>query len=70
MVKRINIAKKEELVKIAIQLQEISPGFDGTIFANDLVNGRGADAFRRDLNEVNARQIFRFPTLLLKNGNK
>ena len=70
MVKRINIAKKDELTKLAFQLKQLSPRFDVEMFSRDLVNGSGAAAFRRDLDEVNTRQIYRFPTLLLKSGTE
>ena len=68
IVKRINIAKREHLEELAAELHRVSPEFDVKTFSDDLVNGRGSDAFRRDLHEVNTRQICRFPTLLLKNG--
>ena len=68
MLKGINISRIEALSGLAAELQQIYPSFDLPQFMQDLMNERGIDAFRKDLAEVNARGIHRFPSLLIK-GN-
>lgn len=69
MLQGINIAKKNELVRLAAQLGKQSAAFDLDVFIDDLVNGRAREAFRNDLHEISARGITRFPTLIIRNEN-
>jgi putative protein-disulfide isomerase len=66
MLKGINISRIEALYSLAEDLQRNFPSFNLPQFLQDLTNERGIDAFRKDLAEVNARGIRRFPSLLIK----
>jgi predicted DsbA family dithiol-disulfide isomerase len=63
----INIAPASALLAVANELVSDEPGLiDMKMFADDLANGRGKEAFARDLDEVQRLQINRFPTLVCK----
>ena len=62
-----NIATQNVLVQLAEQLSEKSAHeFDMKLFQEDLVNDRGLEAFRQDLNEVQSRGIHRCPTFIFR----
>lgn len=67
-----NIAKQDILTGIAEALANKHPSLlDTQRFLQDLsVNDNGIDAFRKDLNEVQSRNISRFPTLIMRSSNK
>lgn len=67
-----NIAKQDVLMDLAQALATSYPGLlDTERFLQDLtVNENGINAFRTDLNEVQSRNITRFPTLILRSANK
>jgi len=64
----VNIARQTQLIEIAAGLNERFPAFDPERFKQDLVNGEGYRAFNADLAESRARNITRFPTLLISAG--
>ncbi|RYF90207.1 MAG: DsbA family protein [Chitinophagaceae bacterium] len=66
----INISKQDELIKLARELKHSFPLFDHNVFKQDLVNGRGREAFRADLSEVQSRGINRFPSLLIRSDKE
>lgn len=62
-----NISREEILLEVSLQLsKEKEYGFDPSRFKKDLENDNGIKAFRKDLEEVQYRQINRFPTFILK----
>ena len=62
-----NIAKAAVFSEIAGTLSaNVTNGFDDERFASDLRSDTGIDAFRKDVNEVNTRNIVRTPTLILR----
>lgn len=67
-----NIARQDVLTSIAKSLATDYPGILNTErFLHDLtVNDNGINAFRTDLNEVQSRNITRFPTLIMRSANK
>lgn len=66
-----NIAKQEVLSDIARQLATDLPGtLDADRFITDLTGTNGIEAFRADLNEVQNRNISRFPTLIIRSTGK
>ena len=67
-----NIARQDVLTAIAETLATNYPGLlDAKRFLEDLtVNDNGINAFRTDVNEVQSRNITRFPTLILRSANK
>jgi putative protein-disulfide isomerase len=70
MVEGINISKQHVLISLAEKLNGIFPAFNADMFADDLTNGKGRDAFREDLHEIKTREITRFPTLIIQQTNK
>ena len=62
----LNIARPETLIDVAHCIAGLNKAFSVTQFEEDMKNGRGQDAFRKDLQEVKYRGINRFPTLLIK----
>lgn len=67
-----NIAKQDVLIAVA---ELLSNNFSGLLdiekFQQDLAgNDNGIEAFRTDLNEVQNRNITRFPTLIMRSHNK
>lgn len=66
----INIALQSRLVDIAAKLVAQYPSFDLERFKQDLVNGNGFNAFAADLAESRARNITRFPTLIISAHNR
>jgi putative protein-disulfide isomerase len=67
-----NIARQDVLTTIAKNLTNKYPGLlDLEKFQQDLTgNDNGINAFRIDLNEVQGRNITRFPTLIMRSANK
>ena len=67
-----NIAKQNVLKEIAEAVSLTHPGLlDIDKFLFDLIgSGNGIEAFRKDLNEVQAKNITRFPTLIMRSLNK
>jgi predicted DsbA family dithiol-disulfide isomerase len=62
-----NIAKESALMEIAQQLSEEAVyNFDVSGFQFDWQNDNGLEAFRKDLQEVQYRNISRFPTMIIK----
>ena len=67
----INISYETTLVRLARALSAEQPELlDIQLFCDDLRNGRGSEAFKKDLQEVQQLQIHRFPTLLMKNPGR
>ncbi len=67
-----NISRQDVLISIA---QSIANTYSGLLdiekFTYDLtVNDNGIEAFRTDLNEVQSRNISRFPTLIIRSVSK
>lgn len=67
-----NIAKQDVLISVAKSLADNYPGLlDMEKFSFDLTGSdNGIEAFRIDLNEVQSRNITRFPTLIMRSLNK
>lgn len=61
-----NIAVQSVLIDVLRSVALEHPDLDEDLFLFDLNVGRGIDAFRRDLNEVQQMQIHRFPTLVFR----
>jgi putative protein-disulfide isomerase len=62
-----NIAKENVLMEVAQQLSgEAAYNFDVSRFQFDWRNDNGLEAFRKDLQEVQYRNINRFPTMIIK----
>ncbi len=62
-----NIAREEVLIEVAEKL--LSEGhyeFDIEMFKADLKNDNGLEAFRKDVQESQQRNISRFPTMIMK----
>lgn len=66
-----NIAKKTVLLETAAGLSAEHPGIlDLQRFEADLESDQAVDLLKQDLQEVSYRNITRFPTLSVKQGNK
>ena len=67
-----NIARQDVLTDVARELSNNYPGLlDIDRFLHDLTGSdNGIEAFRIDLNEVQSRNISRFPTLIMRSLNK
>jgi len=62
-----NIAKEDVLIQIARQLHnDASYTLDMEKFMADFKNDNGLEAFRNDLQEINYRQVRRFPTIIMR----
>ncbi|HEY5465226.1 MAG TPA: DsbA family protein [Hanamia sp.] len=62
-----NIAKGIVLVKIAGELsKKLLYNFDVNKFKEDMKNDNGLEAFRKDLQEIQYKNIKRFPTMIIK----
>ena len=70
MTEGINISKKEELIKIGWQLKQTFPLFDIAAFKSALTNGNGLEAFKKDMQEIRANRINRFPTMILRQEDR
>lgn len=71
MAEGINIAKDQALVNIAEQVSNTSmPLFNVCQFKDDLYNGRGINAFKEDVQEVQMKRINRYPSLLITSKDK
>jgi putative protein-disulfide isomerase len=71
MLKGENIARIDVVRKLALHFADhIDPSFNILRFEDDLVNDNGLEAFRKDMQEVNYRDINRYPTLVLRAGSQ
>jgi predicted DsbA family dithiol-disulfide isomerase len=62
-----NIAKQDVLINVAEKLAADIPGIlNTTQFRNDLTSDTGLEAFRADWQEVQNRNISRFPSLIIR----
>lgn len=64
-----NIARQNVLFEIAEQLAD-ELNFDVQQFKEDYTTGAGIEAFKKDLQQVQYKNINRFPTLTVSNNNK
>jgi predicted DsbA family dithiol-disulfide isomerase len=62
----MNIARQDVLIQVADCVARINNQFSLMEFKEDMINGRGLEAFRNDLQEVQYKGINRFPSLLIK----
>ncbi len=65
-----NISKTEILLSLAANPVLELVGFDKTKFKEDLFNGAGLEAFRKDLQLTQNHRITRFPCLVIRRKNK
>ncbi|HWH62884.1 MAG TPA: DsbA family protein [Ginsengibacter sp.] len=70
MLHGLNIAKQILLFDIAKTVEAEGIDFNTDRFINDFISGAGADAFRKDLQEVKYKNINRFPTLTISVSGK
>ncbi|MBD0285807.1 MAG: DsbA family protein [Flavisolibacter sp.] len=71
MIENKNIAQLPVLYRIAEQIASIIPEyFNAAVFREDMKNDRALEAFRADLQEVQLRQINRFPALIFRKGGE
>ena len=63
-----NIAKKEILIDIGRQLEDVNPDFSCDRLIEDIGADSGLNSFKEDIGEVKTRNINRFPSLLIKNN--
>lgn len=70
MLQRRNIARREVRVSLAHELAAVLPVFDADRFAADLDNPEVLESFRTDIKEARYLEISRFPTLLLRAGDR
>jgi len=67
MLNRSNVARKEILFDIASDLSKEKKGFlNVDSFMLDFNSGKGTDAFKKDLQEVQYKRIQRFPSLVIQ----
>lgn len=66
MIHSLNIAQYEVLQQVAERLAASTASFDLDRFYEDMKNGNGLEAFRKDIQEVKYRSIQRFPALLIR----
>jgi putative protein-disulfide isomerase len=70
MLDGINIALPDNLFRVAENYSQKSPdNLDLNRFINDFETGRGTTAFKLEMEEVKARNITRFPTLIIRSEN-
>lgn len=65
MMHSLNIAQYEVLKQVAEQVAAAAC-FNVDQFAEDMENGNGVEAFRKDIQEIKYRSIQRFPTFLIR----
>lgn len=66
MAEGVNVAKGHALVNISMQLLNAGTmAFDVNQFKDDLYNGKGLEAFKQDMQEVQVKRITRYPSLLI-----
>ncbi|WP_243751788.1 DsbA family protein [Niastella caeni] len=70
MVHSLNIAQYEVLQQVAEQVAAAMASFDLVRFYDDMKNGNGLEAFRKDIQEVKYRSIQRFPALLIQRAGQ
>lgn len=66
MVHGLNIAQYEILQQVGERVAACVASFDLDRFFEDMKNGNGLEAFRKDIQEVKYRSIQRFPSLLIR----
>ena len=69
MIDGANIAKQEVIFSVAEKLANIDQEFDAETFQEDFKGDNAVESFRKDLQEVQMKNISRFPTLIIKNQN-
>jgi len=70
MLKGLNIARQNVLFEIAERLSNEDVNFDVKQFKEDYTLGVGLEAFKKDLQEVQYKNISRFPTVTISNSDK
>ncbi len=73
MLERRNIARRSVLTELAIEISsdsEFRDGLDLERFLSDLESPEVIDAFREDLKRTTYQQIGRFPSLMLRSGER
>jgi len=71
MTKGMNVAKVDVLLRIAEEVEKAHPEkFDAHIFEKQLKSPLPIAALRKDMDEASAKQIARFPTLILESEGK
>jgi putative protein-disulfide isomerase len=70
MVQGQNISKTEVLLGLADNPALELEGFNKAKFKEDLFNGAGLEAFRKDLHLVQTNRITRFPALVIRKKDK
>jgi putative protein-disulfide isomerase len=70
MLRGKNIARQDILFQVADDLALQDPAFDGERFRTDYAGDNAREAFRADLELVRYYHIGRFPTLLIRSGEK
>jgi putative protein-disulfide isomerase len=69
MIKGLNIARQNVLFEIAGQLND-EINFNAHRFKEDYTSGAGIEPFKKDLQQVQYKNINRFPTLTISNSDK
>jgi len=69
MIRGENIFKQNILTAIASTLTDNSYHFNLEKFKEDIDNGVALEAFREDINEIQNKNIKRFPTLIIKDSS-
>jgi predicted DsbA family dithiol-disulfide isomerase len=71
MLRGENISQQQVIMSLAKSLAESNPTLLNLLqFERDLTGDAGLEAFRKDYNEVQSRNITRFPTLILRSATK
>lgn len=70
MIKGENISRQKTLFEIAGMLAGVLPEFNVSRFKDDFEKDNGLETFRKDLQEIQYHHINRFPTLVIRNGNR
>jgi len=69
MLRSENISVQSVLIQLAETLAQTAPNFNVQQFSENLKNEEGRNAFRKDLQEVQSRNINRFPTLIFSSAH-
>lgn len=69
MIRGKNISKEEVIFSLAEKLAAIDGEFKITRFKEDMKSDKALEALRKDVQEVQYRQINRFPSLVIRNKN-
>ena len=70
MLNGLNIAKQNVLFDVAARVEKEIIDFNIGQFIVDFTSGAGTEVFKKDLQEVRYKNINRFPTLTVNNGNE